>query len=164
MVTGVAVLAGLVLVIWELQQTRALVTTEITQNRMNELSQDSTAVYGEQAAEVLAKACRNPASLTDSEKIILDLYFWNAMRRAFAAKRLSEIGAIEIDWKFVLRTQLEFVARYPAGEVWLTNVYRSVNSELAHATEEILPSVLSDGRSCLDALELFNDNANSAAA
>ena len=44
--TGLAVLVGVALVVWELNQTRNLVQTRITQEMMSDYSQDNAAQYG----------------------------------------------------------------------------------------------------------------------
>jgi len=53
MTTGLTVLTGIGLVVWELNQTRNLVQTQITQETMSDFTQDNAARYGEGASIAL---------------------------------------------------------------------------------------------------------------
>jgi len=56
-VSMVAVMVGLILVIWELRQAREIVAAQIGADAFILMSQQSAAVMGEDAAKAIAKAC-----------------------------------------------------------------------------------------------------------
>ena len=57
MATGIAVIIGIALVIYELQLTRQIAFTEMVQEAMSEISLRETTLMGEEASATLAKAC-----------------------------------------------------------------------------------------------------------
>ena len=73
--TGVAVLIGLGLVIWELQQTREIAVAQQVDDSMSRYSNQLQAMMGEESARSLAKACDEPDSLTTEDMIILGYYY-----------------------------------------------------------------------------------------
>ena len=73
--TAVSILIGLGLVIWELQQVKTLARAQLTSDSIWIYNDIRTAILGEQASHVIAKACLNPESLTPSETVILDQYY-----------------------------------------------------------------------------------------
>ena len=75
LITGAAVLIGVVLVLIELQQTRALTYKQMVQDRLGAVVEHNSRVYGEDLATVLEKACSAPNDLSQSEAIIIDTYF-----------------------------------------------------------------------------------------
>jgi len=63
-VTGLAVLVGLGLVIWELQQNREAMQSQLTSDGWQMLTNRNASVLGESPAEALAKGCEAPSTLT----------------------------------------------------------------------------------------------------
>ena len=71
----IAVLVGLGLVIWELQQVRTLARAQLTSDSVAINNSIYTSMFGEEAASIVAKACLHPEELTPSEAEILDNYY-----------------------------------------------------------------------------------------
>ena len=82
-VTGIAVIAGLGLVVWELQITRQASMDTYTLILVSDDSADTSSMYGEQGAEVMAKACFEPSSLSNAELFIVAKYFGNRVNRIY---------------------------------------------------------------------------------
>ena len=74
-VTAVAVLFGLGLVVWELQQVRTLTRAQLTSENVAINNEIYTSMLGEHAAQVVAKACLAPEELTLTESIVLNDYY-----------------------------------------------------------------------------------------
>ena len=70
-----AVVLGLGLVIWELQQVRVLARAQLTSDFIAMNNAVYSSVMGENAAEVVVKGCLESEKLTPSERLILDNYF-----------------------------------------------------------------------------------------
>ena len=100
-ITGIAILIGLGLVVWELKQNREATTSQLTSDGVQFAAQQDVALFGEEPSEVLAKACLNPDQLTDA-----DLFRLNGIYtlRLYAVDRLislTERGSFYEDdyWK-----------------------------------------------------------------
>lgn len=66
-ITGLAIVAGLALVVWELQQNREATMSQLTSEGYQFSTQVELPVLGEEPAEVLAKACFAPNRLTEAD-------------------------------------------------------------------------------------------------
>ena len=126
LITGAAVLIGVVLVLIELQQTRALTYKQMVQDRLGAVIEHNSRVYGEDLATVLEKACLNPGGLSHSEAIILETYFHNQIQQVYRNRTLQEVGGIGIveggiSWRIFSREFVSFIAAYPGGREWLTS-------------------------------------------
>ncbi len=99
--SSIAVLIGLVLVIWELQQSREIARVE-QQTAGYVLFEDGVkSLMGEHAAAALAKACEFPGDLTIEDMIVLDQAFIvivGRMRSLLRAKNVSE-EFTPVDWR-----------------------------------------------------------------
>lgn len=73
--TVVAVVVGLGLVIWELQQVKTLARAQLTSDSIAMNNDIRTAILGEQASHVIAKACLHPESLQPSETVVLHHFY-----------------------------------------------------------------------------------------
>ena len=123
--TGIAVLIGLGLVIWELQQVKILARAQLTSDSAAINNSIHTAMLGEKAAATLAKACVNPEELTLHEAKILDSYY-------FANANLLARLALHSDRDGI----------YPEG-YWKENMfYLSPILESQYGREWLLDSVL----------------------
>lgn len=80
-ITSIAVIAGLGLVVWELQQNREAATAQLTSDGFMYTSAVNQTVMGEDTANVLAKACDNPEDLTRADYYVLDNYYLEILAR-----------------------------------------------------------------------------------
>jgi len=132
--TGLTVLVGVALVIWELNQTRDLVYTQITQDTMSDYSQDNVARYGEGASSALYRACLEPENLQPQDFFVLDAYFRNQISRIMRLKMPGDIAGYDSNWRnsglYIMNTVLQF----PMGKAWLAN-FRTVDPEIQQFIE-----------------------------
>ncbi len=93
LLTSVWVFLGLGLVIWELQQVRTLARAQLTSDNFSinfSISfASSTAIMGEDAAKVLAKACLEPGALNLRETTLLGHYYEQQMSLVLLTKLLT---------------------------------------------------------------------------
>ena len=118
-VTSIAIVIGLALVVWELQQNREATQSQLTTEGWHMMNQFHTSVLGEQPAEVLAKSCDAPDTLTTADFIILDHYFSELLsHRTLRLKSLSERGSFFSSeyWKTV--PGWYWIFSTPAGRAW----------------------------------------------
>jgi hypothetical protein len=99
-ITGIAIVAGLVLVVLELQQNSDAVRSQLSNDGFQIYTDFGTAVLGEDAAEVIAKACEAPSELTTADLVILDFFYSELERRTLRLKTLEERGGFYGDeWR-----------------------------------------------------------------
>jgi hypothetical protein len=116
--TSVGVIAGLGLVVWALQLTRSALYDQYALTNLSDASSDLNAVYGERAADVLAKACFKPAEMTDADLIVLEHYFTNKLYRIFNLYWQSSFLGND-NWKGPASSFLMAILRYPQGRAFL---------------------------------------------
>ena len=147
--TVFAVVFGVVLVVWELQQTRSMTYTQLVHGTIDEIHQDRAAHYGENLGEVLATACYEPQKLTRSEAFILNAYFGNQIGRANRYKIQVDLGGFSSDWKRLGKPQVMRVLSFPQGKRWLSThplwSDRNSNTELIDFFDSLMQQ---DGYSC----------------
>ena len=160
LITGAAVLIGVVLVLIELQQTRTAYK-QMVQDRLGAVIEHNSRVYGENLATVLEKACLKPSDLSHSEAIILETYFHNQIQQIYRNRTLQEVGGIGIveggiSWRIFSKPFVSFIAAYHGGREWLKKhpIYSTYE---AGKTDEVIAYIqlmdvneLAASRNCMD--------------
>ena len=90
--TALALIVGLALVVWELQQTRDAVKSQLTSDGFQLMGQFYTSAFGERPEEVLAKACDAPTELTTADLIVLDHIYTQIVHRSLRIIRVRQRG------------------------------------------------------------------------
>lgn len=140
LMTSLAVVAGLALVVWELQMTREVSSDQYALQNISDSSADQGAVYGEQAAEVLAKACFEPTSLQNSELIILSHYFGNKINRIYNVRWQARFSDDD-GWRGPASNYLASILRYPQGKAYLEGyIFSPDNQDLAEFVKQNIES------------------------
>ncbi len=119
MATGIAVIIGIGLVVYELEQTRQIAFTEMAQEAMSEITVRETTIAGENAAETLAKACFTPSELNEADKFVLDAVFSSQINFALRIKLLEDTGGINTIWRLNLRQAVDYITSFPQGVTWM---------------------------------------------
>ena len=88
--TGIALLVGLALVIWELQQGQDIAMAQLTSDAYDQVLQQRVADLGEDPASVHAKACEDPTSLDARELYVLASAYGIEVSRVMRAYRIEE--------------------------------------------------------------------------
>ncbi len=88
--TGVAVLLGLILVVYELRLAREIAQAQLTDQTFNNEFEDGRSRMGENLNEVIARACFEPESLSDADMIAMNAYYANLIMRTRRNQRLGE--------------------------------------------------------------------------
>jgi hypothetical protein len=97
--TSLSVIAGFGLVLWQLQLTRETAIDQYALLNVSDASADLNSVYGENAAEALAKACFNPGEMSNADLIVLQHYFVNKSYRIVNVFWQSQFSGDEEGWK-----------------------------------------------------------------
>lgn len=91
-ITGLGVIAGLVLVAMELQQSRDLVEAQLEAEGFLSYQESRLSIMGENFAATYAKACFDPTNLTDAELVQMEAFIDANVMLVARARAYSEIG------------------------------------------------------------------------
>jgi len=117
--TGVALLIGLGLVVWELQQSRDVAVAQLTSDGFSNWRPIDIANMGESPATVLAKACRDPQSLTDEDLEVLGAYYSAIVSSIDRNYKIEErSGLYDGVWRRTAQALFGFVLNTVAGRTW----------------------------------------------
>lgn len=122
LLTAISVVVGVFLVVLELKQTRENAFNEIIQTRMDTVIQETSLIYGERLANVLAKACHQPMTLNEAESLILHNFFTVQMHHATKVRWLEGLRATPsgIEWQTFAAPFISRILSYPGGQSWLS--------------------------------------------
>ena len=130
--TSIAVLIGLALVVYELNQTKNLVMTQLTSDGFISGIQSDMAVVGENPAKALAKACMEPEKLTAEDIILLDRLYAARITQVQRVKALQEMAEFGMTWEDLATSLLPYILSNDYGRMWWDNVgSQYTDSELA---------------------------------
>jgi hypothetical protein len=135
----VGVLVGIILVVIELRQAKAIAHANITANFFSESAQNSRSLMGENPAIVLAKACVKPDEvMTQEELFVLEAYFGTQWALADRSHRLELVGDFDTPWQEVSKKTLQSVALLKQGRIWLKQRAAVLNPSLSDVVVELL--------------------------
>ena len=149
--TSIAVIVGLGLVVWELQITRRISIDTYALISTSDETSDNSAMYGERAAEVVAKACFEPSTLSNAELFILDRYFENRVHRVYQIQWQGKFSS-DLRWEEVATLWLRTILSYPQGEIYLRNfVFEEDDGDI----EKLIQGLIAAGNypSCRDVID-----------
>lgn len=120
--TSLAILVGLGLVVYELNQTKTLVMTQLTSDGFITGIQQEIAVIGENPSQAIAKACMNPSELTPDELILLDRLYQARIAQIQRAKALQEMAEFGLTWETLAEDSLPYIFNNEYGKLWWDNI------------------------------------------
>jgi hypothetical protein len=142
--TGLAVLVGIVLVVLELRQTRAISIAQLTSDGYGQAMQLAMANLGEAPHETHAIACTQPEKLTDGDYQVLNSYYLVLLQQATRAYIISiRTGFYSETWKGIAEGSISDILETVPGRIW----WRKFKSELPPAFQEIGSQILESGES-----------------
>ena len=138
LITAMAVLVGLGLVVWELQQTRTLVRAQLANANLDALSENSRAQLSETFANVRAKACFEPEKLTDGE--LMEMYEYHALLLASINRlRLSQtIAGFDYAWEDYAVEPLRLWLESPVGKADFESSKDTLHADIRRIAEALL--------------------------
>ncbi len=138
-VAAIAVVVGLILVIWELQQARQLARAQVSSDSFALASQINAVVLGETAAKVVAKACDTPESLTGADFEILRAYYQSWVSVVWRVQVIEQrSGLYDGDWKQRGPGIFANIFSTAAGRGWWKSTRFSNSGELRELGDSLL--------------------------
>ena len=117
--TGIAVLVGVVLVVWELRQSQDIAKAQMLTDDYNNNIQLFAAISGENVADILAKACNDPEALTSGEFVAFRLVnqaLLAVVNRQYFVE--EQTGISYTVWQYTAGPTFDFVLNSAAGRAW----------------------------------------------
>ena len=133
------VVLGLILVIWELQQSRDVAIAQLTSDAFDQTLQMDLSEKGENPSVALTKACEDPNSLTNEDLWVLEAHYFAAVGfilRAFLIEQRT--GLYEGVWIEAAHARFGGVFSSRAGRVWWEAQRKIYPQEMADLGDSIL--------------------------
>ena len=135
MATNAAVVIGLILVIYELNQSHTQARAQMNMDGYASIINHEIALMGESPAAVISKARLSPEGLTDEEKIIVNAHLTARFEELSSLSYLAQIGVFNESWKdnvpFLANTEFDYAyARQwlsgykQVGRVWDAEIFQ----------------------------------------
>ena len=144
--TLIAVVVGLALVVWELQQVRTLTRAQLSSDFVDTLIAVNQMPVGESLSSALAKACLSPNELSLDEMIEIDRYYFAILNLVNRVYLLSDRDGIYPDQYW--RSQLGFLTPIfssPYGRIWFSDRQSTEYGEgIVEAAREYMATIEPD--------------------
>ena len=153
--TTLAVLAGLGLVIWELQQNRSVAVGQMTSDGFAAASQHVASPQGEDSARVLAKACESPEALSADELAVLDAHYRGTILLIYRAYFIEQqTGLYEGQWRAAGQTYFrDIMFRSDAGRQWWIQERENFVADIQDLGNALLADAADSGECFLTRLQ-----------
>ena len=114
-VTGVALLAGIGLVILEMQHSQRLAQAQLEAGYFDQAIDQNRAELGDNPASVLEKSCISPQELTMEERTIALAALDHRYLMGWRQSHLQETIGLNLSGEVVIREALEIILGHPIG-------------------------------------------------
>lgn len=124
--TFLSVILGLGLVVWELRQAETLTRLQLFTDATAMNITSDVAMLGENPIEAEFKACVDPASLTQQEILLLEIYYLSHLQRVMRLVAIEDIGGLGTNWQAAALFNYSPILRTPFGRMWWENTARTL--------------------------------------
>lgn len=118
-ISNVAIIFGLGLVAYELNQSKQLASAQFAIQNVERLTSIRIAMMGEDPREALAKAALHPADLNERDVVALDAYYESVVLGWISQRAFSRIADIETPWRSVIVDSVQRHFSSEPGRRWL---------------------------------------------
>ncbi len=143
--TNIAVVIGLVLLIFELNQSRNLTRAQIVDATYDAVVSRNLALIGEKPEEAFAKSVFAPDELTQSEAVVLSQFYTALLVSWLRNKDERGIGYFGQGFESVISTEAYFLNTEP-GRRWWASVRPFTDPEIAKSVDSALSKMSSEGQ------------------
>ena len=117
-ISAAAIVVGVILVVYELRQTRQLAEAQLLNDFLIQITGQQTALWGENAADVLVRACEDE-NLSKADSLILYTYFQEVLSRSARVHALNDLGFTFFSARPQEKADVELILSFPQGRTWL---------------------------------------------
>ena len=116
---NLGLLAGLIMVALQLNQTSELARAQLINEGNIAVSQVWTGLMGEDSAEAIAKSIENPSEMTFADFMVVDAYLYTAMNIFHRNYRLAHEGVFDpTDWQQAIDSTATWFLGNAFGRAW----------------------------------------------
>ncbi len=139
---NVALLAGLILVAYELNQNRSLARMELVNEGNVVQNQIWANLMGELPGDVIARAIECPEEMTYSDFMAMDAFLFTSMNTLYRNYELAEEGIFTAEeWRKSVETYASWFLGNPFGRAWWIEEARGFfPSDFANHVDEQISS------------------------
>ncbi len=101
-ITNVAILFGLGLVVYELNQSKQLASAQFLIDSVARETSIQLAMMGEDPREALAKAALHPADLNERDVVALDAYYQSIVIGWVSFRLFSQSAGVDAPWRAIV--------------------------------------------------------------
>ncbi|MEM7365358.1 MAG: hypothetical protein AAF525_15155 [Pseudomonadota bacterium] len=145
LMTGIALLIGIALVIYELNLSKQLAFSEMISEGFTESMDNYRTIMGENAAEVIARSCTDPDSITHSDFVILSAYYSSEVEQIQRLRILDLVADFGMRWEDVAASKLSTLLSTHHGRRWY-ELFLAADPDL----KEIGDPILAENSQCDD--------------
>ncbi len=116
--SNLAIVVGLVIVIYELNQTQLHVRSQLLMDDFVSRQTLENTVMGDNAAAAIAKARTNPEQLTAEERIIVEAHLASVFIRLESYEYIENMGVFDETWELAIPIEASEIFDYPYARSW----------------------------------------------
>lgn len=134
-IANLGIVAGLVLVGFQLKQNSDLLKTQLLYEESQRSIDIETLVVGEDAAQVWARSLTAPADLSLAEQRVMEAMLWSYTENLRATHMLADLGLLQDEeWRLRVESDSGFYLANPYARAWWNN----------YSTDSDIPRELTD--------------------
>ena len=118
-ISNVAIIFGLGLVVYELNQSKQFVITQVSNEQMTRISGRQLAMMGEDPRGALAKAALHPGDLNEKDAVTLDALYTDVVNGWSVMRFIEETIGTEEGWRFAVPAEARLYFSSEPGRRWL---------------------------------------------
>ena len=118
-ISNVAIIFGLGLVVYELNQSKQLASGQFISDNFARDTSIQIAMMGEDPREALAKAALHPADLNERDVVALDAYYHSIVMGWVANRLFSQRGGVDLPWRAIVAESAQRCFSSEPARQWL---------------------------------------------
>jgi len=118
-ISNVAIIVGLGLVIYELNQSKQFIHAQLSNEQMTRISDRQLTMMGEDPRDALARAALDPSNLDEKDAVTLDALYTDVMNGWSILRFNSETIGADNAWRFVVANEARIYFSSDPGRRWL---------------------------------------------
>jgi hypothetical protein len=118
-ISNVAIIFGLGLVVYELNQSKQLASGQFVSDNFARETSIWLAMMGEDPREALAKAALHPADLNERDVVALDAYYESIVIGWFSLRLSSQSAGFDVPWQFRVTQSVQTTFSTEPARRWL---------------------------------------------
>lgn len=138
---NIAILIGIVLVIWELQQNQTLVRAQLSSEGSALRMELMTSLLEPDASAVLAKACMQHDELSTQDKMLLGRIFQSRLVIAYRNRSNELIANLGISYEANFQQAFRAIFSYDYGKEYYTLIKESLGEDVIQIAETELSNL-----------------------